>query len=87
MYTGSGGISLCPVAAARVTSIEVCSRGYKRAREGRSPKFLVNALSGVELLSNGLRALEMTSKSSPLPQLGRPAFPFIDQGKDVGLHE
>jgi hypothetical protein len=31
---GSGGISLHPVAAARVTSTEVCSRGYKRAREG-----------------------------------------------------
>jgi hypothetical protein len=58
MYIGSGGMSLRPVTAARVTSIEVCSRGYKRAREGRSPKSLVNALSGVELLFNGLRALE-----------------------------
>jgi hypothetical protein len=38
MYIGSGGMSLCPVAAARVTSSEVCSRGYKWTREGRGPK-------------------------------------------------
>jgi hypothetical protein len=31
---GSGGMSLRSVAAARVTSTKICSRGYKRAREG-----------------------------------------------------
>jgi hypothetical protein len=34
MYTGPGGMSLILVAAAHVTSTEVCSRGYKWAREG-----------------------------------------------------
>jgi hypothetical protein len=34
MCTGLGGMSLRPVVAARVTSTKVCSRGYKRAREG-----------------------------------------------------
>jgi hypothetical protein len=34
MYTGSGGMSLRLVAAAHVTSTEVCSRSYKRVREG-----------------------------------------------------
>jgi hypothetical protein len=34
MYTGSDGISLRPVAVARVTSTEVCSRGYKLVIEG-----------------------------------------------------
>jgi hypothetical protein len=42
MYTGSGELSLCPIAAAAcVTSTEVFSRGYKQARGGRSPKSLV----------------------------------------------
>jgi hypothetical protein len=42
MYTGSDGMSLRLVAAAaRVTSTEVCSRGYKHVREERSPKSLV----------------------------------------------
>jgi hypothetical protein len=42
MYTSSGGMSLRPVTVAtRVTSTEVCSRGYKRTREERSPKSLV----------------------------------------------
>jgi hypothetical protein len=40
MNTGSGGMSLRPVVASRVTSTEVCNRGYKRTREGRSPKSL-----------------------------------------------
>jgi hypothetical protein len=41
MYTGSGGMSLRPVVAACVISIDVCSRGYKLAREGRDLKSLV----------------------------------------------
>jgi hypothetical protein len=42
MYTGSDEMSLRPVTvAARVTSTEVCSRGYKHAREGRILKSLV----------------------------------------------
>jgi hypothetical protein len=41
MYIGFGGMSLRPVAAARVISTEVCSRGYKQAREGSGPKSLV----------------------------------------------
>jgi hypothetical protein len=41
MYTGSDGMSLCPVTNARVISTEVCSRGYKQAREGSGPKSLV----------------------------------------------
>jgi hypothetical protein len=40
MYTGLGGMSLHQVAAAHVTSTEVCSKGYKRSREGRSTKSL-----------------------------------------------
>jgi hypothetical protein len=41
MYIDSGRMSLCPVADARVTNTEVCSRGYKLAREGCSLKSLV----------------------------------------------
>jgi hypothetical protein len=33
VYTGSGRLSLRPVQATRVLAL-VCSRGYKRAREG-----------------------------------------------------
>jgi hypothetical protein len=51
MYIGSDKISLRPVVAARVTSTEVYSRGYKRAREGRSPKSVCGLSSRVELLS------------------------------------
>jgi hypothetical protein len=38
MYTASDGMSLRPVATARVTSTKLCSRGYKRAKEIRGPK-------------------------------------------------
>jgi hypothetical protein len=41
MYIGLGGMSLHPVAAARVIGTEVCSRGYKRVTEGSGPKSLV----------------------------------------------
>jgi hypothetical protein len=41
MYTGSDEMFLRPITAARITSTEVYSRGYKQAREGRDPKSLV----------------------------------------------
>jgi hypothetical protein len=42
IYTGSGRMSLRLVTVvSHVTNTEVCSRGYKRAREGRSLKSLV----------------------------------------------
>jgi hypothetical protein len=44
VYTGSGGMSLRPVRAARVLAL-VCSRGYKRAREGMGSQ-----VSGGEVL-------------------------------------
>jgi hypothetical protein len=56
----------------------VCSRGYKWAREAKGPKSLVSVSNGVELLSNGLRALEKHAL------MGCLAFPIIDQGKGRG---
>jgi hypothetical protein len=40
VYIGSNRMSLRVVRAARVLAL-VCSRGYKRTREGRAPKSLV----------------------------------------------
>jgi hypothetical protein len=84
MYTGPGGMSLRPVAAARVTSTEVCSRGYKRAREGRGLKSLVSVSSGVELFSTGLRALERLRRAYPDRA---PRLPFYRPREGPGVHK
>ena len=52
----------------------VCSRGYKRGREGAGPKSLVKGSNGVE--SRRAR--------SAVPFVGRPASAFIDVGKGAG---
>jgi hypothetical protein len=81
-YIGSYGTSRHPVRCCSCYWLSVCSRGYKRTREGRDPKSLVSMSNGVRLLSSGSRALERLQ--SLLPLMGRPAFPFIGQGKGRG---
>jgi hypothetical protein len=54
-----------------VLPILVCSRGYKRAREGEGPKSLMEGSNRVE------------SHSTP-PTMGRPTSPFIGQGEGIG---
>ena len=46
VYTGSGGMSLCPVCCCSCYRHLVCSRGYKQAREGKDPKSLVKGVNG-----------------------------------------
>ena len=71
---------------------KVCSRGYKRAREGKDPKSLVKEASGCWELDccsavRSCRALVRIYIGSwwvdrfGIPFMGRPAFPFIGQGK------
>ena len=51
----------------------VCSRGYKRAREGEGPKSLMEGSNGVESFSHFRSALR-----------GASYFPFIDEGEGAG---
>ena len=58
----------------------VCSRGYKRAREGEVSKSLVKKIEWSRVL--------LSSFSCVLPPLlGRPASPFIGEGEDTCYRE
>jgi len=61
-----------------VLSTLVCSRGYKRAREGADPRSLVEGLKSAESLFNHV---------FPFSFLGRPTFPFIGEGEGAGYRE
>jgi hypothetical protein len=53
----------------------VCSRGYKRTREGEGLKSLMEELNGVELDS---------ARLGFIPPVGRLVSPFIGQGEGTG---
>ena len=83
VYTGSGGMSLHPVRYCSCYWHLVCSRGYKQVRErergsqvsgGRSERVLRARLP----LS---RVLVLCSCVLIPPFMGRPASPFIGEGK------
>ena len=68
-------------AVARVIGT-VCSRGYRWAREGADPRSLVEGLKGAESLFSCSAVCSCLS-----PFMGRPASPFIGEGKGAGYIE
>ena len=91
VYTGSGETSLRPVCYYSCYWHLVCIRGYKQAREGKDPKSLMKGVNGCGELDRpsavcSCCALVFLSRGSVLcgsgsPFMGRPASPFIGQGK------
>jgi hypothetical protein len=73
LYIGSGGICLRPIRTARVPAL-ICSRGYKRTREGTGSQ-----VSGGEVLCGCVSILNFSSS------LLRGSSPFLLYAKGQGL--
>ena len=64
-------------------ALKVHSRGYKRSREGLVPSLWWCVVVSSDSSRVELRCVRMPDRSSNVicPLMGRPAFPFIGQGK------